>query len=185
MGMFRERRRNYYIKKKFQANFIMKFCALVVAGALISGAIVYVMSKNTVTTTFENSRLTIKSTADFILPAVLLSGIVVVIAIGLATAAVALFTSHRIAGPLYRMEKDIQEVIAGNLRIRFNLRQRDELKLLAASLDMMAQSLRARVADMKDNVNALDTITHSMPGMTPALGERIRKLKSILDKFGV
>ena len=101
---FQNRRRTYFIKKKFQRNFIIKFCVLAIAGAIISGAIVYMMSKSTVTTTFENSRLTIKSTADFILPAVLLSTFVFVVFIGIATVLVTLFASHKIAGPLYRME---------------------------------------------------------------------------------
>ena len=64
------RRRNYFIKKRFQTNFIIKFCALVAIGSIISGTIIYLMSRAALTTTFENSRLAIKSTADYILPAV-------------------------------------------------------------------------------------------------------------------
>jgi len=109
------RRHNYFIKKEFQRNFIIKFCTLVVIGAALSGGIIYTLSKSTVTTTFENSRLMIKSTADFILPSVLLASAVVIAVIGLATIAITLFTSHRIAGPLYRLEKDVEEVAAGNL----------------------------------------------------------------------
>ncbi|MDO8525289.1 MAG: hypothetical protein Q7S07_02235, partial [Candidatus Omnitrophota bacterium] len=75
----RNRRRQYYIKKEFQRNFILKFCLLVLTGSVISGVIVYLMSRATVTTSFEGLRLVIKSTADYILPAVLLSGMIVVV----------------------------------------------------------------------------------------------------------
>jgi methyl-accepting chemotaxis protein len=173
------RRRNYFIKKKFQADFILKFCSLVVAGSILSGLIIYLMSKSTVTTVFENSRLTIKSTADFILPAVLLSSLVVIVVIGLATIVVTLFVSHRIAGPLYRMEKDVQEVASGNLKKRFKLRSTDELKLLAESLDGMAQNLRQDVDDIKSAASELEK------EMPPEAKEKLARLKKSLDKFSL
>lgn len=184
MEMFQNRRRNYFIKKEFQRNFIIKFCILVILGSLISGAIIYSMSKATVTTTFENSRLTIKSTADFILPAVLLSSAVVIVSIGLATIVITLFTSHKIAGPLYRMEKDVQEVTSGNLKIRFNLRQGDEIKPLAASLDTMVQILRTRIAIIKDAICELESAINLAEADKKAK-DSLWRLKKTLEEFQV
>lgn len=150
-----ERRKCYFIKKDFQRNFIIKFCLLVLLGSLISGAIIYLMSRATVTTTFLNSRLTIKSTADFILPAVLLSSLVVIICVGLSTIAVVLFTSHKIAGPLYHLEKDVEELGKGNLKARFTLRQGDEIKAMAENLAQAAANLRAKVNSIKNSFSGL------------------------------
>lgn len=172
------RRKNYFIDKKFQSLFIIKFCTLIVLGAILSGAIIYLMSKSTVTTSFENLRLVIKSTADFILPAVLLSSIVVIVVIGIATIAVTLFTSHRIAGPLYRVEKDIEEVASGNLAKRFNLRKADELKALAEGLNNLAETLKNDVGNIKNGVNELESTLP--PGEAK---EKINKIKSALDKY--
>ena len=172
------RRKNYFIDKKFQSLFIIKFCALVVLGAILSSVIIYLMSKSTVTTSFDNLRLVIKSTADFILPAVLLSSIVVVVIIGIATIAITLFTSHRIAGPLYRVAKDIEEVASGNLAKRFNLRKTDELKALAKGLNDLTQALKDDVGKIKSGVNELES------AFPPGEGkEKINKIKSILDKY--
>lgn len=183
---FENRRRNYYIKKKFQRNFILKFCALVILGSVISGLIVYVMSGATVTTTFENSRLTIKSTADFMLPALLLSSVIVVILVGTATIFVTLFTSHKIAGPLYRMEKDVQEITSGNLDIRFNLRQGDELKALAGSLDMMALTLKNRIAEIKTNVYGLESsLGLAKSVMSGESSDKLQRLKELVDRFKI
>lgn len=179
---FPERRKNYYIKKEFQRNFILKFCSLVVIGALISGAIIYIKSVSTVTTTFENSRLAIKSTADFILPAILMSSFIVIILTGLATIAITLFTSHKIAGPLYRIEKDAEEIASGNLNTRFHLRGGDEIKALAAKLDDMAQSLRLKVAAIKD---ALASLEASAKDASPETKKSIQDLKETVSKFNV
>ena len=184
MEKYQNRRRSYYIKKGFQRNFILKFCALVILGALISGAIVYVMSSSTVTTTFENSRLTIKSTADFILPALFLSSAIAVALIGITTIIITLFTSHKIAGPLYRMEKDVSEVASGNLGMNFRLRSTDELKPLAVSLDIMVHELKARVEALKTGVSELDTlIGQSGAGKSAEVLNKLKEVESVLDKF--
>lgn len=173
----KNRRKNYFINKKFQSDFIIKFCLLVITGAFISGLMIYFMSKSTVTTVFENSRLTIKSTADFILPAVLLSSAVMIIYVGLATIAVTLFTSHRIAGPLFRMQKDIEEVIRGNLKMYFSLRKKDELKAMANSLNEMTKSLRLSITAIKDSITELEK-------KAPAeLNPEVEKLKEAVEKF--
>lgn len=175
---FKNRRKNYFIKKKFQTIFILKFCALVIAGSIISGIVIYAMSGATVTTTFENSRLVMKSTADFILPAVLLSSAIVIAIIGLATIFMTLFTSHRIAGPLYRMEQDIKEVAAGNLTKEFKLRRTDEIKALAESLDNMTQGLRYDVEKIRSSVTELESKAGSSE-----LRDIAERIKDILSKF--
>ncbi len=183
MEKVKNRRRNYYIKKKFQRNFILKFCALVVLGSVISGAILYALSSATVTTTFENSRLTIKSTADYILPMVFLASVFVVIIVGIATIFITLFTSHRIAGPLYRMEKDVGEVASGKLNTRFNLRTGDEIKPLALSLDKMAQVMKDRVAAMKEIVGDLESAANLSAQTSPDIKKQIKRLKDEITKF--
>lgn len=172
------RRKNYFIKKRFQTNFIIKFCVLIVIGSIISGALIYLMSRSTVTTTFENSRLTLKSTADFILPSVLLSSVIVIALISLATIAVTLFTSHRIAGPLYRIEKDVQKVASGDFTKKFHLRKADEIKALAESLDNMTDSLRSDVETIRQKIKELESLSQSEEAK-----EKIKSIKAILSKF--
>jgi methyl-accepting chemotaxis protein len=139
------------------------------------------MSKSTVTTSFEGLRLIIKSTADYILPAVFLSSAVVVIVIGLATIFITLFTSHKIAGPLYRIEKDVYEVTGGNLRKEFNLRTGDEVQAIADSLTAMTHTLRDEVDELK---KAIVDLEGSLGGnASPQVMEKIKAIKARLDKF--
>lgn len=182
---FRNRRRNFYIKKDFQRNFILKFCALVAVGAVISGAIIYAFSASTVTTTFDNSRLAIKSTADYILPALLMSGVAVVILIGVATIIVTLFTSHKIAGALYAIEKRVDEVAALNLRTEFHLRTGDQIKPLAVGLDVMTSNLRGKVREIKEALYALEASVdlHGRGNMPADVVGRIGELKKKVERF--
>ena len=177
-----DRRKNYYIKKKFQRNFILKFLALLLAGALIWAVIIYFMSRGALTTTFDNSRLAIRSTADYILPFVLLSGAAAMIIIGFATIIMTLFTSHKIAGPLYHIGKDIDELASGNLHVRFKLRGGDEIKELAYKLDSMAQSLKSKAAAINA---ALVLLEASSKDASPETKKNIQNLREAISKFNV
>jgi methyl-accepting chemotaxis protein len=177
-----DRRKNYYIKKKFQRNFILKFFTLVALGTLISGAIIYLMSRSALTTTFVNSRLAISSTSDYILPSVLLSGMAVMVIIGLSAIIMTLFASHKIAGPLYHIGKDIDELASGDLRVRFRLRGGDEIKELASKLDTMAQSLNSKASAVK---KALICLENSAKDAPPETKKNIQDLKEAISKFDV
>lgn len=142
MNNIRQRRRIHIVKMKFQRDFILKFCAIIIISALIIAGIVYALSASSMTTVFENSRLVIKTTADFLLPLLVLSSLIAIIITGTLTIIVTLFISHRIAGPLYRLEKDINEVKNGNLDIEIRVRKDDEFQDLAKSLNQMIKSIR-------------------------------------------
>lgn len=51
--------------------------------------------------------------------------------------AVALELSHRIAGPVYRMEKELDERISGKKHGPIKLRAKDELKVLAEKINKL------------------------------------------------
>ena len=164
---------------------MLKFCALVVAGSVISGVIMYAMSASTVTTAFDNLRLTIKSTADYILPMVIFSSIIVVTLIGIATIIVTLFTSHKIAGPLYAIEKRVDEVAGLNLKTEFRLRTGDQLKPLAVGLDVMVSNLRKGVKDAGRALSELETAM-GHPGyanMPAETRNKLEQLRASLEKF--
>ncbi len=53
-----------------------------------------------------------------------------------------LLFSHRIAGPIYRIEKSLGEVAKGNLALKIRLRKGDELQDLAAVINSTIENLK-------------------------------------------
>jgi hypothetical protein len=45
--------------------------------------------------------------------------------------------SHRIAGPVYRMQKDIEKALEGEKGVRVHLRKKDKLKDLAEKVNAL------------------------------------------------
>ncbi|MBU1147522.1 MAG: HAMP domain-containing protein [Candidatus Omnitrophica bacterium] len=173
-----KRRRIRIVKMEFQRNFILKFCAIIILSALIIAAIVYALSISSTTTVFENSRLEIKSTADFILPLLILSSLVAIIGAGAVTVIVTLFISHRIAGPLYRLEKDIGEVNKGNLGVVIRVRKKDELQDLAKSLNQMLNSIRNAISEVSKDIESITAADLSEKNK-----QKLENAKNILKKF--
>ncbi len=156
------RRRNYFIKKGFQASFIVKFCLLLILACLIMSFVSYLFVGNTSTTSFENLRFTVKNTSDFMLPILISSGITAVVLVSIATIVIVLFISHRIAGPLYRLEKSLEELGGGNLAVNVHLRQADEIKALADTLNRTMKSLKEPIAASKAKAEELEAEVASL-----------------------
>jgi len=67
-----------------------------------------------------------------------------------------LFFSHRIAGPVYRIEKTLREIIKGDLSLRIKLRDGDELIDLADMINSLTENLTKAMAADKDILKRID-----------------------------
>jgi methyl-accepting chemotaxis protein len=149
------KRKQYFVQKDFQSKFILKFCMVLLIGIIISIGLLYLFSENTLTSSFEHSRLVIKNTASAILPNVFLSHSIAFVLIALLTIAVTLLISHKLAGPLFRFQKELKEIGNGDLSKDVKIRKKDQFKAVADSLDQMRVNLQKKVADIKDEVDQI------------------------------
>ncbi len=148
-------RRQYFIQKDYQFKFILKFCLIVLAGSIISTAFLFFFAQGTLTSSFEHSRLVIRNTATAIMPAVILTNVITLIVITFATIVVVLFISHKIAGPMFRFEKDLKDIGQGDLTKKVRLRKKDQLTNLANGLNTMTASLHEKVVSTQVEVEQL------------------------------
>jgi len=149
------KRRQYFVKKDYQLKFILKFCLILFAGSIISTGVLFLFSQGTLTSSFEHSRLVIKNTGIAIMPAVILTNIITLILISIAAVVVVLFVSHKIAGPMFRFEKDLKEIGEGNLTETIALRDKDQFTKMAESLNIMTASLHDKVLLIQTEVDGL------------------------------
>jgi len=166
----RRRRRILFIDKKFQTNFIINFCLLVVIGGLITTALLYFFTTRSHTVSFVNSRAVVQTTADFLLPLLAQTVCIVMVIIGLAAIIMTLLVSHRIAGPLYRLKKVLNMLGEGDFSGDFRIRHKDQLQDLASIFNDMRVKIRGRlkmleksIRDIKDkasNISEEDIAEH-------------------------
>ena len=149
------KRRHYFINKEFQFKFILKFCLLILAGVVVSTALLLFFSQDTLTSSFQQSRLVIENTSKAILPALIYTNLITLGLISFAAVIVTLFVSHQIAGPLFRLEKKIKEIGAGNLTKNVRLREKDQLTAIAESLNEMTYSLHDNICEIQTMIKEL------------------------------
>ncbi len=176
------KRRKYFIDKKFQTKFIMKFCSLAVLSGLLTIWILYFFAMRSTTVAFVNSRVVVTTTADFILPVIIQTVAIVLIIVGIATIVLALLVSFRIAGPLYRLKKHTEAIAKGDLSARFKIRHLDQLQDVATAFDYMVVTLRDDIKEIADNLHMVKEKAAAIPDsdFPDNIKQRMKELRSLL-----
>ncbi|MBI3601967.1 MAG: hypothetical protein HY209_03645 [Candidatus Omnitrophica bacterium] len=150
-----QQRHNFYIDKDFQTKFIIKFCLIVCAGALLTIAFLYYLARLSTTVAIINSRVTVMTTSDFIMPLLIQTVIVVMVFVSMATIMVTLFVSHKIAGPLYRFKQTFKELSQGRFTNQVKLREGDQLQEVAGDFNQMITTVRTQVQTAQEQLAAI------------------------------
>ncbi len=152
----RIKRHIYFIEKSFQAKFIMKFCSLVVFGGLLTIGLLYLWAAKATTVSIVNSRVVVTNTANFILPLLIQTVIIVTVIVAMAAVAVTLFMSHKIAGPLYRFKKIMEALSEGDFLNHVKIRKSDQLQDLAKIFDEMIAKNRTKIKALKTDLSVFN-----------------------------
>lgn len=175
-----ERRKHLFVEKGFQFKFIVKFCLLLLIGVVISTSLLLLFSQDTLTSSFKHSRLVISNTAVAILPAAIYTNLITLGLIALATILITLSISHKLAGPLFRFEKELREIGDGDLTKNIRLREKDQITDMAASINNMAAGLREKVLDLETELGQVIDLASEQR----ASQKLIEELKSLHQKIG-
>jgi len=181
----KHKRRNYFINKGFQTEFILKFCGLVVLGCVLFGIILYLFSSRTLTTSFENSRLVVKSTASYLFPGLLFGGLIVGSVIGIISSIVVLLMTHRLAGPMYSFQKYAEKVGSGELFPDLKIRRKDQFQNLVNAFNKMTRDLGTGLLKVIGVSEKLDSLINELSDSSNKellLKEDIKKIVSKLKR---
>lgn len=179
------KRRQVFIKKAYQIKFILKFCIIILIGGIISTGLVALFSRGTLTTSFEHGRLIVTDTARAILPTVILTNIITLAIVLLIVVLTVLYLSHKIAGPMFRFEKDISTVKKGDLTLRIFLRKKDQFAELSKSFNEMTASLHDKVKAILSDIDQIRASAEEQ-NISPAEIEGLERLsRSIHERFKI
>ncbi|HRY30414.1 MAG TPA: methyl-accepting chemotaxis protein [Elusimicrobiota bacterium] len=174
-GSPRIKRHTLIIKKALQAKFILLVMASVFfAVCLVGWEIYYTFGRDIVRDLMDPGLYELFQQ----LSRVLVAKIAIYMAV---VGIVAVFLSHKLAGPIYRFEKSAHVLGGGDLTHRVHLRKGDELMDLQDEFNSMAEALHVRVA--KDRQLA-QRIAGQMQDLTkgkdisPDLARRLKELET-------
>lgn len=186
----RPKRKKLYIKKEFQTDFSIKFLILIAMESVLAIGLFIYLSRGTFITGYSGAELVIARTGAYFLPTVLLANLALIGVTAVAGFIIMLAYSHKIAGPLYRFEKSIDEMASGDLTSRFNLRANDQLEELAGKMNSLGEKLDEAVTGIKDDAKELEgaleearECLRSGPCDTSMLDEKLKKASENLEKL--
>ncbi len=188
------RRRNYFIKKDFQGRFVLRFFFTVILTTVIFTIILSIISLNTMTVVYKDSHLRLDRTPFALIPEILQTYWIYIVLIGIVIGLFSILISHRVAGPIYRIERSIEEITRGNLSFKIRLREKDEMKELAERINEMVGGLSERIGELKGHADNIDRNLEQMLEMKEPMPETLRnsiataaesaiKLKALLALF--
>ena len=183
--MEKYRRRNYFIDKSFQTKFILKFCLIVILSSITIAILLFILSRNFTTVAIENAHVTVKSTTSFLAPIIIETLSLVTVFSAICVIMLTLFVSHKIAGPLYRLKKEIDEMKNGNMNLDFRTRKADQVQELANSLADMSKSLTGKHAALKVKFKELKDCAANAGTDKSAIIKKIGEVEEVLNYFKI
>ncbi|MFC2061664.1 HAMP domain-containing protein [Elusimicrobiota bacterium] len=153
------KRKKYMVDKKFQGKMIIMVVSLIVGAVLLSGILSYSLAINIekkseiqlygATDKYGDDVVTV-TRLEVVKPVVIRS-IIIGGVLSILTAIICmLFYSHRLAGPVYRLERHIEEIAEGRYDHKIVLRKKDEFKQLADAINKLEDKLMEKQGKSND-----------------------------------
>ncbi|MBU1234513.1 MAG: methyl-accepting chemotaxis protein [Proteobacteria bacterium] len=158
MTKARYKRRNYLINKNFQGKLILGYFLFMVAGCLLFTVILAVLSADTMTMVYQDNDLQMGQTPLMLIKQVLTAHWVFIVVGGALIVTAATFITHRMAGPMFRLEQAVDHMIIGRLDDVIYLRKKDEGKELAAKLNQFNRELSQKIGKMEKRSKNIDDL---------------------------
>ncbi len=179
-------RRQFIVKKWFQLKIALLVILVGFVCANLTGTLIYGILRGTLGTRTLLKIFGVHNLTDIMLPLIL--GVQL---IGLALVAViAIYFSHKIAGPIYRLEQLSKVIGTGDLSVRVKVRQDDEFQELADEMDHMVASLREKVQALRipvenlvETIDYLEEQANINPAYTSFDAVRLAMLKKTVEEI--
>lgn len=184
--MTKHRRRTYLIKTGFQLRYMGIIVTTMLMVAFGVGWITYSTSWSQIANTPDLTLDKLSIIFDSVNQLLLRWIAVFVLVIG----ALSVLVSHKIAGPVYRLEETAKQIASGDLSHRIYLRYGDELKELQDAFNQMSESLSSMINKDREIIERLVKTNNQIrekiekETLTPESAHKItEELNSIVEEL--
>jgi methyl-accepting chemotaxis protein len=160
--------RNFFIKKDLQGKMILAIFIAVLGSCVIFALLFGLFSADTMTISYSNNALQMGQTPVMLLKKAIAANWVFLVIGGSVLVLLAMIGTHRIAGPLFRFEKALDNMENGNLNDIIHLRSTDEGKDLARKINDFNKLLSAKIGDINKCSMAVNDLLNQLQANEPA-----------------
>lgn len=139
------KRKKYFIKKNFQGKLILGYFLFMVVGCLIFVLALSYLAADSMTVVYSNNNLQIGQTPLMLFKQLIAAHWLVIVIGAALVVVIATRITHRVAGPMFNLERSLDYMIDGKLNNVIYLRKKDAGKELAAKINQFNAELSAQV----------------------------------------
>ncbi len=193
---YKRKVKNYFIKKDYQGRFAFVIFAAAILSCLLLLSLLAFFSADTMTISYSNNDLQFGRTPWMLFKSAAAANWLFLLIGGTLLVLTAIIGTHRIAGPLYRLERSLTSMTEGDLSDTIYLRQKDEGKELAQKINDFNALLSSKLSKIDRNAEAINNLlsqfenldnAHISPEDATSICTAIRKhndkLRSQLEFF--
>lgn len=173
MQKIKRKKLNLAVKNELQRWLLVRIFGVVLLSSLTAALILFLYARQEIGESYYEAHIKIRYVSDLLWP-VVLAGSAVSLVSGML---LAIFLPQKIAGPIFHIERDLEEVREGDLTVRITLRKGDVFQDLADNLNQTFQALRAKVARIQKGCEGLSGQGKNDPAVAAAC-EELRSLKT-------
>ncbi|MFW2366719.1 MAG: methyl-accepting chemotaxis protein [Desulforhopalus sp.] len=156
--MKQSKRKNYFIKKEFQTKLISWYFFLATGGCVIFMILLGIFSTDPLSTPRSENALQIDTNPLVLLQKLLIPHWVFIIITAVVLVFIGVLFTHRIAGPLFRFEKSLDNMLSHKLNDNIRLRNKDEGKKLASQINDFNRDLSLTLKNIQVNSEAIESL---------------------------
>jgi len=170
---YRRYKKNLFLKREFQGKLIFNSFLLSILGVTIFAVIFSLLSADYLTISYENQYLRINRTPQILLVEMFRAHWIFILTVGSLISVLALVVTHRIAGPLYRLEKTFDTMLARDLSDNIHLRNKDVGQDLAEKINSFSEQLADDFTQMREECDQLANSLQQLQGEEKEATQRI------------
>lgn len=141
---------------------VLGFFLFVIGSIILFTVILGMFSTDSIVINYKNHNLELGQTPVMLLENVLAANLVFIIFGGSLLVFAALLITHHIAGPQFRFEKALKNMLDGNLNDTINLRTHDEGNTLATHINSFNSLLSQKIRKIDKHAQSIDELIELM-----------------------
>ena len=161
--------RNFFIKRDFQGRIALTIFLATVICCLIYMILLALFSADTMTISYNNNGLQVGKTPWMLLKSALAANWLFLLVGGTLLVLAAIVGTHRIAGPMYRLEKSLAAMASGDLSTTISLREKDEGKDLAQLINKLSSNFSLKIREIERSSGAINNLLDQYANLDSAL----------------
>lgn len=182
MDNYKNRRHIILINRDFQFKLIGKFIMINILILIIFGFFLYIFLNSEVESNLLSAHVMYKNIKDMLFPIIITLSIINIFVSSIIIAVFVLYASHKIAGPLFRFNEALKDVLKRNLKTFTAVREGDQLYECSVTLKQVCNVLTEDISGIKARIAELRDLCKKS-GQTDETAKKINELENIINLY--